>query len=493
MRILSTIKLFSAILSAAIVFPLAAVSPEYDETLYAALQREGMARAMLLADAIEAKPENPTSALYLLKTVNLSANELKQFAVRYEEIWKKHPANAAIALHGSVIFDKAQMPAKKTLSMLKLADRYYNPDPDNEIAHTVNTIRLAMHLKCGDNEDAEKFASTLDQSKIYYRQVYFYHTLSYRAAVAGDMKKSAQLKELCLKAIRKESEKAFPETKYSALTQLMAEAADKNCPDYAEAIYQHVLQNCENEVIVKNFKAIYCSKLKNYEKAEKIMAGLDLNGSVKTTVLFQSALLAGNWNAALTHISRSPRSARKDMLISLAARKYDGKLLKLAGDDKEFPAERRALYKLYAAGLLKDVKLFREAEELCKNRRLTVSEMNSFAYTACELGIDLAKSEKTLRKVVSAEPDNAAYLDSLAYACYRRGLYAEAQNYIEEALRKIDLETPASVILEHAGDIARAQGNLYQAQKYYQRALDMGKGDFSFDPRSAEKKLKELK
>ena len=103
MRIPSTIKLFSAILSAAIVFPLAAVSPEYDETLYAALQREGMARAMLLADAIEAKPENPTSALYLLKTVNLSANELKQFAVRYEEIWKKHPANAAIALHGSVI------------------------------------------------------------------------------------------------------------------------------------------------------------------------------------------------------------------------------------------------------------------------------------------------------------------------------------------------------------------------------------------------------
>jgi tetratricopeptide (TPR) repeat protein len=82
--------------------------------------------------------------------------------------------------------------------------------------------------------------------------------------------------------------------------------------------------------------------------------------------------------------------------------------------------------------------------------------MNSFAYTACELGIDLAKSEKTLRKVVSAEPDNAAYLDSLAYACYRRGLYAEAQNYIEDALRKIDLETPASVILEHAGDIARA-------------------------------------
>ena len=69
MRILSTIKLFSAILSAAIVFPLAAVSPEYDETLYAALQREGMARAMLLADAIEAKPENPTSALYLLKSL----------------------------------------------------------------------------------------------------------------------------------------------------------------------------------------------------------------------------------------------------------------------------------------------------------------------------------------------------------------------------------------------------------------------------------------
>ena len=49
------------------------------------------------------------------------------------------------------------------------------------------------------------------------------------------------------------------------------------------------------------------------------------------------------------------------------------------------------------------------------------------------------------------------------------------------------------MILEHAGDIARAQGNLYQAQKYYRRALDMGKGDASFDPRSAEKKLKELK
>ena len=50
-----------------------------------------------------------------------------------------------------------------------------------------------------------------------------------------------------------------------------------------------------------------------------------------------------------------------------------------------------------------------------------------------------------------------------------------------------------SVILEHAGDIALAQGNFLKAQEMYQRALEFGKDDILFNSKKVKNKLDRLK
>jgi tetratricopeptide (TPR) repeat protein len=126
-------------------------------------------------------------------------------------------------------------------------------------------------------------------------------------------------------------------------------------------------------------------------------------------------------------------------------------------------------------------------------RQMTPELANSIGYTAAVLGIDMAKADKLLKFAVESAPFNSAYLDSLAWLCFRRQLYAEAQTYIDRALAAVDPNTPAATLLEHAGDIYRAQGNFYQAEKFYRRALEFSAGDPECDPARVEKKLKEFK
>ncbi|MBO5900727.1 MAG: tetratricopeptide repeat protein, partial [Lentisphaeria bacterium] len=81
----------------------------------------------------------------------------------------------------------------------------------------------------------------------------------------------------------------------------------------------------------------------------------------------------------------------------------------------------------------------------------------------------------------------------LAWLYFNHKLYAQAQKYIDRALAAVDPNTPAATLLEHAGDIYRAQGNFYQAEKFYRRALEFSAGDPECDPARVEKKLKAFK
>lgn len=59
---------------------------------------------------------------------------------------------------------------------------------------------------------------------------------------------------------------------------------------------------------------------------------------------------------------------------------------------------------------------------------------NTFAYLLCDYDINVSKSIELLREVIRVKPDNAAYLDSLGWAYYKKGDIKESILSLKRAL-----------------------------------------------------------
>ena len=99
-------------------------------------------------------------------------------------------------------------------------------------------------------------------------------------------------------------------------------------------------------------------------------------------------------------------------------------------------------------------------------------EANNFlGYYLADENLELKRAEKLIRTALKVEPDNPAYLDSLAWVFHRQGRKKEAIHNIQKAIR---LQAPNSdgIILDHAGDIFLSDGNKKNALKYWKKALE---------------------
>lgn len=77
--------------------------------------------------------------------------------------------------------------------------------------------------------------------------------------------------------------------------------------------------------------------------------------------------------------------------------------------------------------------------------------LNNYAYFLSEENRDLEQAEKMARQAVKLEANNATYLDTYAWVCFKQGNYTMAKIYIERALLNDD--TQSAEIVEHYGDI----------------------------------------
>ena len=98
---------------------------------------------------------------------------------------------------------------------------------------------------------------------------------------------------------------------------------------------------------------------------------------------------------------------------------------------------------------------------------------NFLGYVLADRNRDLTEAERWVRLALTAEPDNFAYLDSIAWVHYRQQRFAEAMAEINRALRLAGREVDP-VIFDHAGDIYAANGLWVLARKYWQDALSSG-------------------
>ena len=152
-----------------------------------------------------------------------------------------------------------------------------------------------------------------------------------------------------------------------------------------------------------------------------------------------------------------------------------------------------ALRQLIVAEKLRDVELLNRVWKLLADTKQIESPdaANSVGYVAAELNVRLDEAAKLIEEAVKGEPDNYAYLDSMAWVLYRQGRYDEAQKYIDLALRASEQELARGVIYEHLGDILLARGKKAEALAAYREALDYAADD-DFDPARVEAKCKKL-
>jgi tetratricopeptide (TPR) repeat protein len=112
---------------------------------------------------------------------------------------------------------------------------------------------------------------------------------------------------------------------------------------------------------------------------------------------------------------------------------------------------------------------------------------NFVGYLLAEANQELDTAESLIRSALVNDPDNAAFLDSLAWALHRQGRREEALAAILHALRSED--EPDGVILDHAGDICAALHLADLARLYWASALAT---DDLPEPKTTRRKISEL-
>lgn len=111
--------------------------------------------------------------------------------------------------------------------------------------------------------------------------------------------------------------------------------------------------------------------------------------------------------------------------------------------------------------------------------------MNYLGYLYAEKNINLDEAEELLNKALELEPNNYAYIDSLAWIYYKKKEYEKSEKLFEQIKNYKD-----PVIYEHIGDVKKALDKFDEALIYYKKALKLNKKNKNLKNKIAETKSK---
>ena len=96
--------------------------------------------------------------------------------------------------------------------------------------------------------------------------------------------------------------------------------------------------------------------------------------------------------------------------------------------------------------------------------------LNFLAYSWVERGLNLDEGFEMLNRAVEMQPDSGAIIDSLGWAYYQLGQYAEALPHLERAFQ---LNPWSWEIADHVGDVYWKLDRMREAEYFWARALDL--------------------
>ena len=107
---------------------------------------------------------------------------------------------------------------------------------------------------------------------------------------------------------------------------------------------------------------------------------------------------------------------------------------------------------------------------------------NYLGYMFAESGKNLDEALELAAKAVELQPDNGAFIDSLGWAYFKKGMTAEALVELEKAVKS---EPDDPTIRDHLGDVYFKKGLRDKAREEWKRSLE-------YDPqqKKIEEKLK---
>jgi tetratricopeptide (TPR) repeat protein len=108
---------------------------------------------------------------------------------------------------------------------------------------------------------------------------------------------------------------------------------------------------------------------------------------------------------------------------------------------------------------------FRKAMDLNPNEPLI---LNYLGYSWVDRNLHIDEALELIKKAVSLKPDDGYYIDSLGWAYFRMGRYAEA---VEQLERAVELKAEDPVINDHLGDAYWRAGRKLEAQFQWSTSL----------------------
>ena len=87
-----------------------------------------------------------------------------------------------------------------------------------------------------------------------------------------------------------------------------------------------------------------------------------------------------------------------------------------------------------------------------------------------EEGVNLDEAVELAKKALEYEPENGAYIDSLGWAYFKKGMLDDALVEIEHAAKAMPDD---ATIADHLGDIYSAKGLADKARAAWKRSLEL--------------------
>lgn len=156
--------------------------------------------------------------------------------------------------------------------------------------------------------------------------------------------------------------------------------------------------------------------------------------------------------------------------------------------------EKENIYFMRGAMLEKNKKFDAAEAEFRKVLALNptnASALNYLGYMFADRGVHLTEAHEMIRKAVSQEPNNGAYLDSLGWVLYRMDRLDEAEEYLKKAVERTANDP---TVHEHLGDLYSKQGKWREAISEWQRSLKEWEATpkNEYEPQSVAKIQKKL-
>ena len=122
----------------------------------------------------------------------------------------------------------------------------------------------------------------------------------------------------------------------------------------------------------------------------------------------------------------------------------------------------------------KDTLCFQAYDSALVYKDDNINALNNYAYYLSLKRRDLDKAAAMSLKTIKAQPSNSIYLDTYAWVLFEQGRYAEAAEFIDQAIKNLGTDRDNSSIYEHAGDIYSKQGKNDEALVMWRKAKQLG-------------------